>query len=98
MEIKREDLERLLEHARPSLTPAEYEQLKAALDTLVYLAHLVGKKGTGCAGYHQRVGLQLARTSTRLFWRSPATRRIWARRSHLARREPPRVTPGTQLT
>jgi transposase len=46
MEIKREDLERLLEHARPSLTPAEYEQLKAALDTLVYLAHLVGKKNT----------------------------------------------------
>ena len=46
MEIKREDLERLLERARPALTPAEYEQLKAALDTLVYLAHLVGKKNT----------------------------------------------------
>ena len=46
MEIKREDLERLLEHARPALTQADYEQLKAALDTLVYLAHLVGKKNT----------------------------------------------------
>ena len=46
MEIKREDLERLLEHARPSLTQPEYEQLKAALDTLVYLTHLLGKKST----------------------------------------------------
>jgi transposase len=45
-EIKREDLERLLERARPALTEAEYEQLKVALDTLVYLTQLVGKKNT----------------------------------------------------
>ena len=45
-EIKRADLERLLEHARPSLTEAEYQQLKAALDTLVYLTQLVGNKNT----------------------------------------------------
>ena len=46
MQIKREDLERLLEQARPSLTQPEYEQLKAALDTLVYLAQLLGRKST----------------------------------------------------
>ena len=46
VDIKREDLERLLEHARPSLTEAEYQQLKAALDTLVYLTQLVENKNT----------------------------------------------------
>ncbi|MBI3683697.1 MAG: IS66 family transposase [Acidobacteria bacterium] len=45
-EIKREDLQRLLERARPALNEAEYEQLKAALDTLVYLTQLLGKKST----------------------------------------------------
>ena len=45
-EIKREDLDRLLERARPALTEAEYQQLKAALDTLVYLTQLLGKKNT----------------------------------------------------
>jgi Asp-tRNA(Asn)/Glu-tRNA(Gln) amidotransferase C subunit len=39
-EIQRADLERLLERARPALSEAEYEQLKAALDTLVYLTQL----------------------------------------------------------
>jgi transposase len=53
IEIKREDLERLLEHARPALTQPEYEQLKAALDTLVYLTHLVGKKNTTIARLRQ---------------------------------------------
>ena len=53
IEIKREDLERLLEHARPALTQPEYEQLKAALDTLVYLMHLVGKKNTTIARLRQ---------------------------------------------
>ena len=52
-QIKREDLERLLEHARPALTQPEYEQLKAALDTLVYLTHLVGKKNTTIARLRQ---------------------------------------------
>lgn len=52
-EIKREDLEHLLERARPALTEAEYEQLKAALDTLVYLTQLVGKKNTTIARLRQ---------------------------------------------
>ena len=45
-EIQRADLQRLLERARPALTAAEYEQLKAALDTLVYLTQLLGQKNT----------------------------------------------------
>lgn len=45
-EIRREDLDRLLERARPALTEPEYQQLKAALDTLVYLTQLLGKKNT----------------------------------------------------
>ena len=52
-EIRREDLERLLERARPALSEAEYEQLKAALDTLVYLTQLVGKKNTTIARLRQ---------------------------------------------
>jgi transposase len=46
VEIKREDLERALQHARPALTEAEYQQLKAALDTLVYLTQLLENKNT----------------------------------------------------
>ena len=53
IDIQREDLERLLEHARPALTEAEYQQLKAALDTLVYLTQLVGKKNTTIARLRQ---------------------------------------------
>lgn len=52
-EIKREDLERLLERARPALSEADYEQLKAALDTLVYLTQLLGKKNTTIARLRQ---------------------------------------------
>lgn len=52
-EIQRADLERLLERARPSLTEAEYEQLKAALDTLVYLTQLLSKKNTTIARLRQ---------------------------------------------
>jgi transposase len=46
VDIKREDLERALEHARAALTEAEYQQLKAALDTLVYLTQLLENKNT----------------------------------------------------
>ena len=46
VDIKREDLERLVEHARPALSEAEYQQLKAALDTLVYLTQLLENKNT----------------------------------------------------
>ena len=52
-EIQRADLERLLERARPALSAAEYEQLKAALDTLVYLTQLLGKKNTTIARLRQ---------------------------------------------
>jgi transposase len=44
--LQRADLERLLERARPALSAAQYEQLKAALDTGVYLTPLLGKKNT----------------------------------------------------
>lgn len=46
IDIKREALERVLEHARVALTQAEYQQLKAALDTLVYLTQLLESKNT----------------------------------------------------
>jgi len=52
-QIQRADLERLLERARPALSAAEYEQLKAALDTLVYLTQLLGKKNTTIARLRQ---------------------------------------------
>ena len=65
IDIKREDLERLLEHARPSLTEAEYQQLKAALDTLVYLAQLVGNKNTTIARLRQILfGASTEKTAT----------------------------------
>ncbi len=47
LEVSREELLSLLEHARAgALSEAEYQQLKAALDTLVYLTQLVEDKNT----------------------------------------------------
>jgi transposase len=47
LEVSREELLSLLEHARTGvLSEAEYQQLKAALDTLVYLTQLVEDKNT----------------------------------------------------
>ncbi len=47
IELTRADLDRLLEHARPSLTELEYEQLRAALDTLVVMMNaLQGRNAT----------------------------------------------------
>src|ERR1019366_778021 len=40
LEVSREELQSLLEHARNALSEPEYQQLKAALDTLVYLTQL----------------------------------------------------------
>jgi hypothetical protein len=46
LEVSREELQSLLEHARSALSEQEYQQLKAALDTLVYLTQLVEDKNT----------------------------------------------------
>ena len=47
LEVSREELQSLLEHARmEALSEPEYQQLKAALDTLVYLTQLVEDKNT----------------------------------------------------
>ena len=51
--LEREELEQLLEHARPSLSEEEYARLKAALDTLVYLTQLVENKSTTIARLRQ---------------------------------------------
>jgi hypothetical protein len=46
LDVSREELNSLLEHAHSALSEQEYEQLKAALDTLVYLTQLVEDKNT----------------------------------------------------
>jgi transposase len=54
IELRMEDLDRLVERARHTpLTEDEYATLKAAIDTLGYLAHLVEQKGTTLAGLRQ---------------------------------------------
>jgi len=41
-----EDLDQLVERARPARSTKEYEQLKAAVDTPAYLTQLVEDKDT----------------------------------------------------
>jgi len=54
LEVSREELLSLLEHARTeALSEPEYQQLKAALDTLVYLTQLVEDKNTTIARLRQ---------------------------------------------
>jgi hypothetical protein len=54
LEVSREELLNLLEHARTeALSEPEYQQLKAALDTLVYLTQLVEDKNTTIARLRQ---------------------------------------------
>ena len=53
VKLEREELEQLLEHARPGLSEEEYRKLKAALDTLVYLTQLVENKNTTIARLRQ---------------------------------------------
>jgi transposase len=53
VQLEREELDRLLEHARPGLSEEEYRKLKAALDTLVYLTQLVENKNTTIARLRQ---------------------------------------------
>src|SRR5271166_470013 len=54
LEVSREELQSLLEHARTeTLSEPEYQRLKAALDTLVYLTELVEDKNTTIARLRQ---------------------------------------------
>ncbi len=53
LEVSREELGSLLEHARSGLSDSEYQQLRAALDTLVYLTQLVEDKSTTIARLRQ---------------------------------------------
>ena len=46
LDLTREELRQLLEHARPALSEQEYQRLEAALDTLVYLMQLLKNKNT----------------------------------------------------
>ena len=51
--VDRQELEAILEHARPALPDQEYQRLKAALDTLVYLMQLVENKRMSIARLRQ---------------------------------------------
>jgi transposase len=53
LDVSREELQSLLEHARSGLSELEYQQLKAALDTLAYLTQLVEDKSTTIARLRQ---------------------------------------------
>jgi hypothetical protein len=53
LEVSREELRGLLEHARSGLSEFEYQQLQAALDTLVYLTQLMEDKSTTIARLRQ---------------------------------------------
>ena len=51
--VDRQELERILEQARSALSEEEYQRLKAACDTLVYLTQLVENKNTTIARLRQ---------------------------------------------
>ncbi len=51
--VDRQELERILEHARSALSDEEYQRLKAAFDTLVYVTQLVENKSTTIARLRQ---------------------------------------------
>jgi transposase len=51
--VDRQELERILEHARSALSEEEYQRLKAAFDTLVYVTQLVENKNTTIARLRQ---------------------------------------------
>jgi len=54
IDLRMEDLERLVDRTRHTpLTEGEHATLKAAIDTLGYLAHLVDQKGTTLDGLRQ---------------------------------------------
>lgn len=51
--VDRQQLETILEHARAALSEQEYQRLKAAFDTLVYLMQVVENKSTTIARLRQ---------------------------------------------
>lgn len=51
--VDRQELERILEQARSALSEEEYQRLKAAFDTLVYVTQLVENKNTTIARLRQ---------------------------------------------
>jgi len=51
--VDRQELETILEHARSALSDEEYQRLKAAFDTLVYVTQLVENKRTTSARLRQ---------------------------------------------
>ncbi len=51
--VDRQELERILEQARSALSDEEYQRLKAAFDTLVYVTQLVENKSTTIARLRQ---------------------------------------------
>jgi hypothetical protein len=53
LDVSREELRSLLEHVRTGLSESEYQQLQAALDTLVYLTLLMEDKSTTIARLRQ---------------------------------------------
>ena len=54
IDLRMDDLERVVDRARQApLTEEEYTTLKAAIDTLGYVAQLVEQKGTTLAGLRQ---------------------------------------------
>ncbi len=65
LDVSRDELQRMLEHARVGGLPdVEYEQLKAAVDTLVYLTQLVEDKSTTIARLRElRFGMTTEKTA-----------------------------------
>jgi transposase len=51
--VDQQELQTILEHARSALSDQEYQRLKAAFDTLVYLTQLVENKSTTIARLRQ---------------------------------------------
>jgi hypothetical protein len=49
IDVSTEELQALLEQARPSLSPEGYEKLRAAIRTLGYVTELLEKQGTTLA-------------------------------------------------
>jgi transposase len=53
IDVSAEELEALLEQARPSLSPEGYEKLRAAIRTLGYVTELLEKQGTTLAALRE---------------------------------------------
>src|SRR5713226_7629447 len=53
IDVSTEELQTLLEQARPSLSPEGYEKLRAAIRTLGYVTELLEKQGTTLAALRE---------------------------------------------